>query len=242
MKLSRGWGLLLALLLWVWPAVASALPQETWVVAIGNNRGDASDLALLFAERDARELADVLRNQGNVASDRVRLLIDEDADTVRRTLGSVNSTLRGRQQEGGPATALIVFYSGHADAEALHLRGTHLALEELRALQDELASLQSEAAARQRGRAEERLVVGGVGHGAFASLAENGGFADIEQHGYRERRDSVERLVDNVIADAGQQVAQPLDIEQAAGCVAPRRLDQDVVGLVRAQHIVDEVG
>ena len=107
MKLSRGWGLLLALLLWVWPVVAEALPQETWVVAIGNNRGDASDLALLFAERDARELADVLRNQGNVASDRVRLLIDEDADTVRRTLGSLNSALRGRQQEGGPATACI---------------------------------------------------------------------------------------------------------------------------------------
>lgn len=134
MRLSRGWGLLLALLLWVWPVVAEALPQETWVVAIGNNRGDASDLALLFAERDARELADVLRNQGNVASDRVRLLIDEDAGTVRRTLGSLNSALRGRQQEGGPATALIVFYSGHADAEALHLRGTHLAMDELRGL------------------------------------------------------------------------------------------------------------
>lgn len=117
---------------------AMALPEETWVVAIGNNRGDASDVQLLFAERDAQELANVLRAQGNVASDRVRMLIGENADTVRRALLEINNVLRARSEvseEGrGRSTALVVFYSGHADVEALHLRGTRLPFEEIRSL------------------------------------------------------------------------------------------------------------
>ncbi len=113
---------------------ALALPEETWVVAIGNNRGDASDIELLYAERDAQQMADVLRSQGNVASDRVLLLINESAETVRRTLLNINSALRSRADAGRPGAALLVFYSGHADAEALHLRGTHLPFEEIRGL------------------------------------------------------------------------------------------------------------
>ena len=125
--------LLAGLLLFLVPAPARALPEQTWVVTIGNNRGEAGDVQLLYAERDAREVTDVLRSQGGIASDRVRQLVDEDADTVRRTLLEVNTALR-RSAGAGPPTALLVFYSGHADAEALHLRGTRLPLEELRGL------------------------------------------------------------------------------------------------------------
>ncbi len=113
---------------------AHALPDATWVIAIGNNRGDAADIQLLFAERDAREFVDVLREQGSVTSDRVRLLIDENADTVRRTVLAVNAALRGTGDAGASPSALLIFYSGHADAEALHLRGSHLDFNELRAL------------------------------------------------------------------------------------------------------------
>lgn len=122
-------GLLLAL-----TGRAHALPEETWLIAIGNNRGDADEVQLLYAERDVRELADVLRTQGKIASDRVRILIDEDAETVRRALVSVNTALRAHAGEGRAATSLLVFYSGHADADALHLRGSRLAFEELRGL------------------------------------------------------------------------------------------------------------
>ncbi len=110
------------------------MPEDTWLIAIGNNRGDASDIQLLYAERDAREVSDVLRSQGNIASDRVRLLIGEDADTVRRTLIGVNTILRSRQSAEQKASSLVVFYSGHADAEALHLRGTRLPFDEIRDL------------------------------------------------------------------------------------------------------------
>lgn len=113
---------------------ARALPDETWLIAIGNNRGDADEVQLLYAERDVRELADVLRTQGHIASDRVRILIDENAETVRRALVTINTQLRARSHEGHGTTSLLVFYSGHADADALHLRGTRLPFEELRGL------------------------------------------------------------------------------------------------------------
>lgn len=113
--------------------LAQALPEETWLVVIGNNRGNADEVQLLYGERDAREFAEVLRTQGGVASDRVRMLLDEHTETVRRTLLGINAALRARAADG-KNTALVVFYSGHADAESLHLRGTRLPIEELRAL------------------------------------------------------------------------------------------------------------
>lgn len=113
---------------------ARALPEETWLIAIGNNSGDADEVRLLYAERDAREFVDVLRSQGSIASDRVRLLIDENADTVRRAILSINTTLRARAEAQPHSTALLIFYSGHADADALHLRGSRLPFEEIRGL------------------------------------------------------------------------------------------------------------
>ncbi len=112
---------------------AHALPDETWLIVVGNNRGDADEVELLYGERDAKELAEVLRTQGNIASDRVRILLDETAETVRRTLVGINAQLRSQSASGKP-TALLVFYSGHADADAMHLRGTRLPIEELRGL------------------------------------------------------------------------------------------------------------
>jgi hypothetical protein len=123
---------ILAPLLCARPALA--LPEETWVVAVGNNRGDAEDIQLLYAERDAKELADVLRTEGHIASDRVRVLLDEPAETVRRTLLEVSAAIQARKQEAAKPTALLFFYSGHADADALHLRTSRLPVEELRGL------------------------------------------------------------------------------------------------------------
>lgn len=125
--------LLAGLISLLWGMRAHALPDESWLIVVGNNRGDADEIQLLYGERDAREFAEVLRTQGNIASDRVRILIDESAETVRRALVNVNAGLRARSADG-KTTALLVFYSGHADAESLHLRGTRLPIEELRGL------------------------------------------------------------------------------------------------------------
>ncbi len=113
------------------PARAEALPRDTWVVAIGNNHGEPDDVSLLFAERDAQEVAKVFRSLADVPSDRIVQLADEDADAVRRTLGRVSAAIRA---QGSDQSALIVYYSGHADADRLHLGSSHLTFDELRSL------------------------------------------------------------------------------------------------------------
>ena len=70
---------------------------------------------------------------GGVSSRRTVMLLGEDASTVRRALQEVNAAIRA-QAGAGHSTALVVFYSGHADATALHLGGTELPLEELKTL------------------------------------------------------------------------------------------------------------
>jgi hypothetical protein len=124
--------LLVLMVLWV-PRLALALPAATWVVAIGNNHGDAGETALLFAERDAREFSEALRQHGGVSSERVRLLFDEDATVVRRAILDASRAARASTEAGTPS-ALVVFYSGHADAQSLHLRGTQLPVDEIRSL------------------------------------------------------------------------------------------------------------
>ena len=114
------------------PHLVSALPTNTWLVAIGNNHGAANEVGLLYAERDAQEFADVLRQHGHVTSRKTLMMLGDDADSVRRGLLDINAAIRaaGGKDE---STALVVFYSGHADATSLHLGGTELALDEIKA-------------------------------------------------------------------------------------------------------------
>ncbi|MCB9522427.1 MAG: caspase family protein [Myxococcales bacterium] len=132
--MSRGLGRrlalpLVALALLVLPllGVAHALPADTWVVAIGNNRGDADEVGLLYAEADARQVADVLRQLGGVPSDRITLVLGEQAPAVERRLAAIKAEVAAARQAGRPS-ALVVYYSGHSDAQALHLDGTRLPL------------------------------------------------------------------------------------------------------------------
>jgi len=114
-------------------ASARADGDDTWLVAIGNNYGDRSETGLLFAERDAREVAEALRIYGGVSSRRTTLVLGEQVEAVRRALIDVNAEIRAAVAEGRPTT-LIVFYSGHADADSLHFDGSRLRFDELRKL------------------------------------------------------------------------------------------------------------
>ncbi len=114
------------LLLALAPRPAAALPDGTWVVAIGNNTGDADEVALRYAERDAEQLFEALGQVGGLPPSRMIRVLGQDADAVRATLDDVEGRLKAQ-----PDGALLVFYSGHADAHALHLGGSHLPIAEL---------------------------------------------------------------------------------------------------------------
>ena len=112
-----------------WASSAQALPADSWVLAIGNNHGDADEIGLHYAEDDARTIIDVMHTLGGVRSDRITFLAGENADTVRRTLAEISAKIAAEKPAGG--SAFVVYYSGHSDANALHLDGTRLPLKEL---------------------------------------------------------------------------------------------------------------
>jgi hypothetical protein len=116
----------LALLL---PSAALA-EVERYAVVVGNDLGLPPDVPLRYAEVDAARVASVLQEVGGVRPENTVLLQGKDADTVRRALIAVNERVRS----AGRSTVLLVYYSGHADAGALHLGTSRLELAELEQL------------------------------------------------------------------------------------------------------------
>ncbi len=105
---------------------AEAAPRRHALV-IGVDRGDPTDVELRFAARDAERVATVLTELGDVAEEDLVLLRGVRAGRVREVLDRLEQRLRADIEPG----VLIVYYSGHADAGALHLDGTRLPLTEL---------------------------------------------------------------------------------------------------------------
>ncbi|MHB8879130.1 MAG: caspase family protein [Myxococcaceae bacterium] len=108
--------------------VANADAGRRMAVVAGNDLGGPGEVELRFAQTDARRLAQVLRELGGVAAEDLFLLLDEDATAVRKALVEVDA----RAKASSAPVTLLFFYSGHADAEALHLGATRLAWDELR--------------------------------------------------------------------------------------------------------------
>ena len=110
--------------------VAAAAQVDRFAVVIGNDAGQPADAALRYAQTDAERIASVLEDVGGVRPENLTLLRGQDASTVRRALIAVNDRIRASSGE----TVLIVYYSGHADAESLHLGTTQLDLGEVEQL------------------------------------------------------------------------------------------------------------
>ncbi|MEL6186161.1 MAG: caspase family protein, partial [Myxococcota bacterium] len=116
----------------VFATLLAGAPDARIVVAIGNDVGIGRDVPLDYAEADAKRFHQLMMEIGGVSEERSYLVVGGDARRVR----SVLNEARGRIKElsAQSRTSLIVFVSSHADAEALHLGGTTLPLDELHGL------------------------------------------------------------------------------------------------------------
>ncbi len=103
---------------------------ERYAILIGHNKGAADEVSLRYAENDASKLRDVLVDIGGFRPENVTLLTGQNSDSVRRTLIAINDRLRGQSGQA----VLLVYYSGHADADALHLGGTELSIHDVEQL------------------------------------------------------------------------------------------------------------
>lgn len=125
----RALGLTLLLAL-AGPALA-AEPARV-LVAIGHNLGEPTETPLAWAEADAQRVASLFVELGDVAPERALVVLGQGADRVREALAEA----RGRVEElvaEGREVVLVVYVSSHARAGQLHLGGTKLPLETVRA-------------------------------------------------------------------------------------------------------------
>jgi hypothetical protein len=101
-----------------------------YALVVGHDDGHRDEQSLRFAEDDARRLAEVLVDLGGFSADNVTVLRGPSPDALQGALIGINDRIRTRN---APAV-LVVFYSGHADAQSLHLGSADLPLERLEQL------------------------------------------------------------------------------------------------------------
>lgn len=138
----------------------AASAGDRYAVVIGNNAGEHDEARLRYAEADALKVYETLRDVGGFSPVDMTLLVGEGVDEVRAGIAAMNA--RVRRSEGA---VFVVYYSGHADAEALHLG-------EQRLPNSEVNNLVAGSAARFR-----VLVVDACRSGALARR--KGGTADV---------------------------------------------------------------
>jgi len=114
---------------WLLITAVLATAPTRYLVAIGNNQGAAGEVTLAYAEQDAHRIGEVFERMGGVAAQNRVVTIGADADGVRAVLDDVNKRLAAIPDD--VPSALIVYYSGHADAQGLHLGDTTLEYAEL---------------------------------------------------------------------------------------------------------------
>ena len=117
-------------------ALASARAHadvERYAVIVGQDAGAADEQRLRFAESDAQQVAELLGEVGGVPDENQVVLRGKSAEQMRRALIATNERIRTGRNAGRDAV-LIVYYSGHGDADALHLGDSQLPLRELEAL------------------------------------------------------------------------------------------------------------
>jgi hypothetical protein len=106
---------------------------DRYAVVIGNDAGAADEPRLRFAEIDAVKVHDALKELGGFPLENLVLLRGESAAAARGAIITVNDRVRD-SIAAGRQVLLAVYYSGHADADALHLGSGRFPLRELEQL------------------------------------------------------------------------------------------------------------
>ncbi|MCG8416547.1 MAG: caspase family protein [Proteobacteria bacterium] len=108
--------------------------ERRYALIIGNNIGKRADDQLRFAERDALRFASVMRRYGGLTGENTIMLLNDSRAAIRRALLALNGRIRTENDSAFGSSVLIVYYSGHADAEGLHPGPHTLSYGELRAM------------------------------------------------------------------------------------------------------------
>ncbi len=103
---------------------STAFAERRFALIIGANDGWATDRPLRYAHDDAQRVQDVLIQLGQVNEGDATLLFDPTTRQIDEALQNIEAQLAATTEP----TVFFFYYSGHSDAESLHLRGPRLAL------------------------------------------------------------------------------------------------------------------
>jgi Caspase domain len=112
-------------------AEAARAEVKRYAILIGANRGAAHETPLHFAESDVDAVATTLVSLGGFQSERIVRLLAPTAPRVRKALMELGLRIQEDLRAGGGEAVLFAYYSGHADAQNLHLGETEFPTEEL---------------------------------------------------------------------------------------------------------------
>jgi len=115
---------------------AGAETQSRRALFVGSNAAPAGLTPLRYAHSDAKKMRDVFVELGGLAPENAELLLNPNAEALRRALEAL------RSHGGALGQQLIFYYSGHSDGSGLRLGQAQLPFSEVRAfLRDERAQV-----------------------------------------------------------------------------------------------------
>jgi hypothetical protein len=103
-----------------------------FALVVGSNAPGPGQEQLVWAEDDAREVAELLEDLGGFEKGRVRLVLKPSANTLMAEVAALEKRVR-EATAGGQKARVVFYYSGHARANALSLGPEELELATLRA-------------------------------------------------------------------------------------------------------------
>ena len=104
---------------------------HAYALVVGDDLGGSGQQALRFAEDDARQVAQVLREIGHYDAGDVRVLVRPDAARLLAAIDDVTARARANA-ERSEQTEVLFYFSGHARASALELGAEEMPLAILR--------------------------------------------------------------------------------------------------------------
>ena len=113
------------------PDARAAGDAAAHALVVGSNAGGRGQAELRFAERDARRMAEVLRELGGFPAEQVDLVLGPSRSQLDRALDRLARRVAG-DVAAGRTPRVVFYYSGHARATALNLGAEELPLASLR--------------------------------------------------------------------------------------------------------------
>jgi hypothetical protein len=129
--MNRGlWFLAVALTASV--AFGANLPVKRFALFIGANQGGPQTQPLLYAQKDALKMQQVMQDVGGVTVADRMLLLDPTPEDVRAALVTLGTRISASAGTDTRRTEFLFYYSGHSDEEGLLLGEQSLSYKTLR--------------------------------------------------------------------------------------------------------------